>query len=97
MTYPTDLGEPIASRELIRDGSAAPVKVFIWQPFKEKDDVWVCPFRIEGFGDDAIQYARGSDGIQALQQSFAGVRATLNPKQNSIHWIVFLTLASLGP
>src|SRR5690349_14320595 len=82
-----DLGDPIASRELMRSGSDQSIHVFLWRPFKEDKEVWACPFKIKGVGDESVRYARGSDAVQALQLSFAAIRAYLQPKRNKIFWL----------
>lgn len=84
MKVPKRLGAPIASRELARDGSGKPIHVFIWKPFKVREEEWACPYQIKGLGDEAIRYSYGSDAMQALQLSFDGVRVDLNPKLNRI-------------
>jgi uncharacterized protein DUF6968 len=84
---PESLGDPIASRELMRSGSDQPIHVLIWQPFEEGEEVWACPYQIRGFGDGTVRYARGSDAVQALQLSFTAIRANLDPKRNHIYWI----------
>jgi hypothetical protein len=82
-----DFDAPIAHRELVQEGSDHAIHVFIWQPFEEEDNVWVCPYQIKGLGDEATRYVRGADALQALQLSFAAVLADLDPKRNRIHWI----------
>jgi len=61
--------------------------VFVWKPFKVQEEQWACPYQIKGFGDEAIRYSYGSDAMQALQLSFDGLRANLNPKRNRIYWL----------
>jgi hypothetical protein len=72
---------------LIREDSDHPIHVNIWPPFEEEVDVWACPYQIRGLGHEAIRYARGADGMQALQLSFSAIRADLDPKRNRIRWI----------
>ena len=84
---PKRLGAPIASRELIREGSDKPVRALVWKPFKVRDEEWACQYQIKGFGDEVVRFAHGADAMQALQLSFDGLRTDLNPKQNGIYFI----------
>lgn len=85
MRVPKRLGAPIASRELVREGSDQPIQAFIWRPFKE-GKLWRCPYQIKGFGDEEIRYACGDDSVQALSLSFQALRVDLSAKQNKIYW-----------
>lgn len=87
------LGHPIATRMLVSSKHANEIIVRIWAPIKisgpdaDGAEIWDCPFQIAGFGDEQVQTSKGADSVQALELSFAGIRAMLQPQSTGIRWM----------
>ena len=72
-----DVGSAIATRALkLRSG--VNVIVSIGRPEKFPDSVdYYCPYQIRGIGDEHVRYARGVDGVQALELALKKIGADL--------------------
>lgn len=81
------IGAVIARREL-RTAAGEPVVVVVGAPVHVGDGWdWVCPFRIEGLGDDVTAQVHGIDALQTLQLVTPAVRGALERVGVPLRWL----------
>ncbi|HEX7307101.1 DUF6968 family protein [Lentzea sp.] len=88
-----ELGEVVAERRIEgRAPDGTPFEVVIrfgaprTDPLSDNDD-WVCPHRIDGFGDGAVGAAHGVDSLQALLLSVHAVGLKLAESDSTFDWL----------
>jgi hypothetical protein len=77
--------EWLAERTLTLE-ARTPVVVRLGAPEKMSDTQWRCAFQIAEDEVGPVDYAYGIDAIQALLQSFEGVRTTLDCRNLKHRW-----------
>jgi len=82
----SDLGVVIATRRLRLGSTKRFATVKIGKPRRARQDEWMCPYCIEGLGTKTIQYAIGSDAIQALFICFEAIRTRLESCGREVTW-----------
>jgi len=81
------LGSVIAVRELaVGRSTTRHVTVQIGKPRRGDLNVWWCPYRVIGVGDDSVRAAGGVDAVQALQLAELAIAARLDT-QPRLRWL----------
>jgi hypothetical protein len=73
---PKNLGKVLATRQFklkkgkTRKSAFLQIGCPVQKPNGGKNDPWICPLMIKGFGKDEFHYSMGIDGVQALNGTF---------------------------
>jgi hypothetical protein len=81
------LGTVVAARRLKQRGKSPRTSIVrVGKPLRVGTEEWRCPFHVSGIDLSEVQFAYGTDSVQALQNAFIGIRKLLDGSGKRFSW-----------